>query len=203
MKELTINLTDEQAKFLREFAEKQKPGAKDNASTAHAFHVVENKEFDFIPYSDDLNGFFEDLPLTFTTDCDYDRWWDDETEMISDWYEDRGEDCPIEIKPFSELRYNYFKGLLEEEELITEWSEYFEAYGVKLHAMAWRKTRWEKVAFFFIRDEAKRYMKYQSHNLNEPRVYTYSCGYANDGDFVPFRDLLMSMGAKLVEKVNA
>ncbi|MED3550166.1 hypothetical protein [Cytobacillus praedii] len=68
--------------------------------------------------------------------------------------------------------------------------------------MAWKKHYWEKVAFFFIRDEAKRYMKYQKHNLNEPRVYTYSAGYANYGDFVPFRELLLSIGQQLNQDKN-
>ncbi|QQP10830.1 hypothetical protein FJQ98_16420 [Lysinibacillus agricola] len=46
-------------------------------------------------------------------------------------------------------------------------------------------------------DEAKRYIEYQRHNLRKPRTYTYSAGYSNYGDFVPFRNLLLQMGEQL------
>ncbi|WP_242248863.1 hypothetical protein [Bacillus cereus group sp. BfR-BA-01328] len=42
-------------------------------------------------------------------------------------------------------------------------------------------------------------MKYQAHNLNEPRIYAKGPGYANDGDFIPFRNLLFSIGSELVK----
>lgn len=198
MKELVINLDEKQEKFLKEFAAKHYHGADGNLHTTDAFHVVENKRYHYIPYSWDITDHFSDLPLTFTFDEDYETWYDDETELIKDWYDYcREDDCPIEIKPFSEVSYKYLTGVNGEEELITDINEYFEAYGVKVHAIAWKQHYWEKVAFFFIRDEAKRYMEYQRHNLREPRVYTYSAGYANKGDFVPFRDLLLSIGTQL------
>ncbi|MED3550165.1 hypothetical protein [Cytobacillus praedii] len=82
MKQLTISINEKQEEFLKRFAEKHHDGADDNLHTADAFHVVENKRYDYIPYSSDLNGYFEDLPLTFTYDQDYEVWWDDEIEMI-------------------------------------------------------------------------------------------------------------------------
>lgn len=198
MKEIKVSLKGEQEKFLRIFAEKQYEGADDNLYTGNPIHVVENKRYTYIPYSYDLSGYFEDLPLTFTYDEDYESWYDDETELIQDWYLNcREEDCPIDVKSFSEVYYKYLTGVDGKEELITDFDEYFKAYGVKIHAMAWKKHHWEPEAFFFIRDEAKRYMEYQKHNLTEPRVYTYSPGYANYGDFVPFRDLLLSIGKQL------
>jgi len=198
MKEIKINLTKKQESFLKEFAEKHHEGAHDNHCTCDPLHIVETKRYNYIPYSSDLTGYYDDDTLTFTYDQDYEVWWNDETELIKDYYIDcKEEDCPIEIKPFKEVSYTNFTGVDGEEDLITEWHEYFEAYGIKWHAMAWREYHWEKAAFFFIRDEAKRYIEYQRHNLREPRVYTYSPGYANYGDFVPFRDLLMSIGKQL------
>jgi hypothetical protein len=198
LKEITVALTETQENFLKKFAEKQYEGAEDNLLTANALHVVENKRYFYIPYSSDLTGHFEDLPLTFTYDQDYECWWDNETELIKDYYTDyKEEDCPIEIKPFSEVSYSYFTTVDGEEDYIINWEEYFEAYGIKIHAMAWKKHYWEKAAYFFIRDEAKKYIEYQKHNLTEPRIYTYSAGYANYGDFIPFRDLLMTMGKQL------
>jgi hypothetical protein len=52
-------------------------------------------------------------------------------------------------------------------------------------------------AYFLTRVEAERYVKYQSHNLREPRVYTRSCGYANYGDLQCLYQLLLKMGQQL------
>ncbi|WP_054710787.1 hypothetical protein [Bacillus sp. JCM 19041] len=60
--------------------------------------------------------------------------------------------------------------------------------------MAWAEYEWEDVAFFFIRDEAVKYLKYQSHNLTKRRVYTHGLGYVNHGDMSYFRALLMTLG---------
>lgn len=200
MKQVTVSLTEAQEKFLKEFAEKQYDGAKENVATVSPIHVVENKRFSYIPYSSEIKDHFDELPLTFTSDEDYECWHDDEIELIKDWYENREEECPIEIKPFSEVYRKGITGIDGEEEVICDYHEYFEVYGVKVHAIAWKKEEWEPTAFFFIRDEAKRYIKYQAHNLKQPRIYTYAPGYANYGDFVPFRDLLLSLGKQLTEK---
>ena len=195
MKELTIQLNEKQEKFLKVFAEKQSDEADDNLFTASPIHVVENKRYRYIPYSEDIVDWFGSLPLVFTSDSGYEYWYEDEMELIKDWYEDEDEGCPIEIKPFEfAMSLTDIEGV---ERLITEYTEYFEAYGIKIYGISWREAYWEPEAFFFIRDEAKRYIEYQRHNLSSPRVYTYSPGYANYGDFVPFRDLLMSIGTQL------
>ncbi|WP_283747657.1 hypothetical protein [Bacillus thuringiensis] len=54
-------------------------------------------------------------------------------------------------------------------------------------------------ANFFIKPQAEDYMEYQAHNLNEPRIYAKGPGYANDGDFIPFRNLLFSIGSELIK----
>lgn len=201
--QITVELTDQQEKFLKEFAQKQHNGAEDNRYTGNAFHVVENKRYKYLPYHEDLEDYFTHLPLVFTTDHDYDYWYEDEVELVKEWYlyGSRG-DCPIEIKPFNEIRDGYFVTIEEEKEYISTWNDYFKAYGIEILAMAWKDIYWEQVAFFFILDEAKSYMEYQKHNLREPRVYTYSAGYANQGDFVPFRNLLLKMGEQLNKEDN-
>ncbi|MCU5281097.1 hypothetical protein OCA22_22200 [Bacillus cereus] len=35
--------------------------------------------------------------------------------------------------------------------------------------------------------------------FNTPRIYAKGPGYANDGDFVPFRNLLFTIGSELVK----
>ena len=56
------------------------------------------------------------------------------------------------------------------------------------------------IAYFLTRAEADKYIKYQSHNLREPRVYTRSCGYANYGDLQCLYQLLLKMGQQLNKK---
>lgn len=197
MKKITVTLTEEQEKFLKTFAEKQKAGADDNLFTANALHVVENKVYDLIPYSDEIAHYFEDIPLTFTTDEDYENWFDDETSLIKDWYEFHDTDCPIEIKPYQEVDCCYLIGVDNKKRFITNREQYFMSYGIEIKGIAWKKYHWEKVAYFFIREEAKKYLEYQKHNLREPRIYTYSAGYGNEGDFIPFRNLLMEIGTEL------
>ncbi|CDQ41925.1 hypothetical protein [Virgibacillus salexigens] len=197
MKDLTISISEEQEKFLKQFASKQYSGADDNLITADPFHAVETKQYKYIPYSSDITEFYEDLPLVFTSDDEYDAWFEDETELIRDWYDSRGEDCPIEIKSFSEVDGEEILTADGQEKLIIDYDDYFEAYDIELRAIAWKDYEWKYVASFFILDEAKRYMKYQSHNLCEPRTYTWHPGYQNQGDFVPFRNLLMKIGTQL------
>lgn len=55
------------------------------------------------------------------------------------------------------------------------------------------------IAYFLTRAEAERYVKYQSHNLKEPRVYTRHYGYANSGDLQCLYKLLLRMGQQLNE----
>lgn len=193
--QVTVNLTEQQEKFLKLFAEKHYNGAPDNLYTVYPFHIVETQRYNYTPYSDDIAEYYTGEELVFTTDDDYECWFTDEIELVNDCYSN--EECPIEIKSFEDLQYKDISGVDGEEYFIVNYNDYFEAYGISLKAMAWRKKYYEQVALFFVRDEAKRYMEYQKHNLNEPRVYTYSAGYSNNGDFTHFWDLLMTMGEQL------
>ena len=57
--------------------------------------------------------------------------------------------------------------------------------------------RYRPIAYFLTRAEADKYVKYQSHNLREPRVYTRSCGYSNNGDLQCLYQLLLRIGRQL------
>ncbi|WJE51132.1 hypothetical protein QRE66_17675 [Bacillus cereus] len=197
MKKVTVELTEKQAEFLKLFSEKQYPGAEDNRHTCDAFHVVQKKRDRFIPYSDDISDYFDPDHLKFCVDEDRESWNDDETEAVREHYECIEKECPVEIKSFDDLEYKRVTGVDGEERFIASFDDYFAHYGIETFYMAWIEKEWENVAFFFILEEAKRYQKYQSHNLGKSRVYTYSSGYDNRGDFTHFRDLLMKMGQKL------
>lgn len=201
-KEITFSITSQQELFLKRFAENHYPGAYDNHCTAYPIHFVENKRYHHIPYSEDIKWAYEDEPLVFTFDSDYEHWQNSEVETVREFYECSGEDCSIEIKHFTELDCKDVTSVSGKEIFVTNYNDYFEVYGVKLQAMAWQKEYYEKTALFFVREEAEKYVKYQAHNLNEPRIYTYSSGYANKGDYTHFWDLLMSVGTKLREEVN-
>lgn len=54
-------------------------------------------------------------------------------------------------------------------------------------------------AYFFIKEEAQRYIRYQGHNLNKPRIFADYMGYSNNGEYEHFYDLLMSIGTRLNE----
>lgn len=52
-------------------------------------------------------------------------------------------------------------------------------------------------AYFFSKEEAKKYVEYQSHNLMRPRIYVNYPGYGNEGDWEPFYNLLKDVARQL------
>lgn len=195
---MNIELSIQQQNFLKEFASKHYSGAPDNRYTGDAIHVVETTRTDFIPYFEGSEDFYDgDLNLMVCTDDDYSNWLPVE-EAIHDYYSAWGGTCPIPIIEFDHLMF--MDNVDGEEVLITNYDEYFGAYGVEIKAMSWEKKYREPVAYFLILDQAKAYMEYQRHNLISPRVYTHHMGYDNRGDLPVFRDLLLSMGSQLLEE---
>ncbi|TEB09322.1 hypothetical protein [Pelotomaculum propionicicum] len=195
MKKITINITDEQEKFLKLFAAKHYPGADDNLLTNQPIHVVQDKRYSYIPYSADIEEHMDGLQLVFSYYNNH--WYDSETELVRDYYKDNMPTLPIkEPKSFKELQYqriNYDDKVL----YITDYKDYFEAHGVKDITIAWRDVSYDDIAFFFILEEARRYMQYQKHNLKEPRTYTFSAGYSNKGEYHHFWELLFNIGKQL------
>lgn len=199
--EITINLNEKQEMFLKEFASKHYLGAEDNRMTSDCLHVVENKRERYIPYHEDLWDYYCNLDMKFSRDSDHDAWFDNEIELVND-YLDNYIECRIKVESYEEAYLNTIIGIDGEEHTICNYDDYFKAYGIEYNTVAWIEYYYEPVAYFFILDEAKRYIQYQRHNLSNPRVYTHSAGYSNCGDFVPFRNLLLQMGKQL-NKVNA
>jgi hypothetical protein len=194
---LQIEVNEQQEKFLKKFAAKHYGGAEDNLSTVMPIHVVENMQYEYFPYDADLDDYYSECELVFTSDEDYETWYSDETEMIRDSYEWRGEEAPNSIIPYKDAEYEEITGVDNNNYLITGYKDYFKAYGVRLIEVAWRKPTYSPTAFFFIRDEAKRYIEYQRHNLRKPRIFSYSPGYANYGDYTHFYELLFNIGYQL------
>lgn|GEM_PF-1020976 len=194
--EITIDLNEKQEKFLKEFASKHYEGAIDNLCTRDAFHVVQTKRKNYIPYHEDLTDWFGGLPIEFCADDAHESWYTDEVELVNDHLDDNDIEGANVIS-FDEAYLKDIEGVDGEEHSICSYKDYFEAYRVEVTAISWIQEYYEPVAYFFILDEAKRYIEYQRHNLRFPRTYTYSAGYSNYGDFVPFRNLLLQMGEQL------
>lgn len=60
------------------------------------------------------------------------------------------------------------------------------------------KENWQPKAYFFTKKEAKNYMKYQAHNLRNPRIFTANAGYDNRGDYPILQRLLLRIGEELL-----
>jgi hypothetical protein len=176
-----FEITEQEKKFLAEFAEKQYEGAEDNLGTATPIHIVERAEKIFVEDGSD------------------EIWVDEDRECESyESFEDliaarqkNGESLPS----YSDAKYQNVGDVW-----ISSPKDYCEAY--KLNVRSGRNVEYYKpVAFFFIRDEAVRYKTgYQAHNCSDCRIYTYSPGYSNNGDFPVFRELLMRLGKTILEQ---
>ncbi len=202
MTKVTVELTEKQVEFLKLFSEKQYEDTEDNQYTCDALHVVQKKRYRFIPYSEEISGYFDPDILKFCVDAEYEDWHENETAAVKQRYELIEEECPIEIKTFDDLQYERVIGTDGEERFIMNFDDYFKHYGIENYDIAWVEKEWENVAFFFILEEAKHYLKYQAHNLGKSRIYTYSAGYDNRGDFTHFRNLLLKMGQGLNKESN-
>lgn len=186
-----IELTDQQVKFLKEFAIKQAPGSDDNRCTSMPIHVVQTRRERVVDTD------FEDSDKTCWIICgDCETQFESIKEVVNYYHDD---ECPVEVVDFVE--YEEIKGIDGEEHYICDEEDYFIAYGIPTDYCykCEIKYYYEPVAFFFILDEAKRYMEYQGHNLESPRTYTYGSGYSNCGDYEHFYSLLMKLGKQLNE----
>lgn len=183
---MNIELTEREKQMLSIFAEKQCEGAKDNIGTVTPIHVVERVRTEYV---DTPNG----DTWIWTNDYEY-KAFDNFDDMVAYIREQTKEDYP----EYGDIEY---KDVTKNGEEIWIESEeaYCHAFGIEaFRAIAVQYT--EPVAFFFIRDEAVKYMTdYQKHNCRNCRIYTYGLGYSNKGDLPVFRALLMRMG----ESINA
>jgi len=197
MTKITFELTDKQVELLKEFNSKHYDGAEDNRYTCDAIHVVQRERKGFIPYVDELLDYYDGEDMRYTWDDDYEVWYEKPEELVEDYYDGNGEDCPIEIKPYEEVEYSLITDVYGEEVYIHDEEAYIKAHGINNIHIAFETKEWEDVAFFFILDKAKAYRQYQAHNLGKSRIFTYSMGYDNRGDLPVFRDMLLAMGKQL------
>jgi len=188
VKKIEIELTENQEKFLKIFAEKQYSGAKDNVCTCDPIHCVQQKRYHVFDYDSGLGEYLDEemYEIIFLYDVDDTVEFKTAAKLVEYFYSFEDNEPPSKIVDFDD------SGCFD-------YQDYFEKYKIddEYYRVLFQVAYWEDTAFFWILDEAKEYLKYQKHNLNEPRTYTKSGGYANHGSYVPFRDLLMKIGVQL------
>ena len=186
---MNIELTKREIDFLKEFASKQYDGAKDNVCTRNAIHCVQTKRHYYVDYhygiEDRIDGDMCRMCFVLKED-EYPTEYSPE-EFVEMYYESN--DINKDIEDY-DANYGYD---------LNDCENYFEEHGIfnNEYEILLEIDYWEDVAFFFIRNEAERYLKYQKHNLGKARVYTKSDGYSNYGAFEIFRNLLLRMGEEL------
>lgn len=193
MKNINIELTDEQEYFLKKFAKNHFSGSDQNHCTYKPIHLVQTRRERVIDTDYDSAD-----KVVYVNRDDYEEYYDSVEELVKGYYE--YDKCPIEIVSFDEAyKQDEFIGTDGEEYVIAEDDDYLEAYGIDtdIYYKVNTEYHYETVAYFFSLDEAKRYIEYQGHNLDNPRTYTVGMGYSNRGEYEPFWDLLMSIGTKL------
>ncbi len=182
MREITLQVTLQQEKWLKHFAEFQKEGAHDNLGTFKPIHLVQTRDERFI---------FDD------GECGDETAWFDCREG-NDYR--TPEDLLIaygitDFIPYENALYDEVN-----EEIISNEDDYFRAYGINSIKKVSVEYNWRTVSYHFTLQSAKDYIQYQSHNLKRPRTYTVAPGYANKGDYEPFFDFLMAAGTSLLEQ---
>jgi len=197
MREITIRLTKEQERYLKEFASKHYSGSDDNLCTSQPLHLVETQ----IERVIDPDHQDPDKVIYFVPDSYQD--YETMQELIEAYYEHQGEECPIEIVDYdTAYDADEFIGADGEEWVITDEDDYLLAYGIPEDFYYKRNIcfDYKTAAVFFILDEARKYKEYQGHNLTNPRTYTIGAGYANHGEYHHFWELLFGIGKQLNEE---
>lgn len=184
-RKLEIELTEAQEKFLKKFYEDHHIGSKKNLATYMPIHVVENKEYIYIPYNPDYTV---DGHICFVEDGEH--VYHDIDELTEVWNENTDEE--YNIPRFSEVAHEEVNDVY-----IVDEEDYLNAFDIENVEAFLAVDKYRPVAFFFIREEAEKYLQYQGHNLNKPRVYTYSPGYSNYGEYEHFFKLLQDIGKQL------
>lgn len=194
MSEITISLTDEQEKFLKEFSAKHFSGSKDNVCTNHPLHTVQTQDTRVVDPD------HEDPDKVSYFASEWGEEYETMQELIKAYYKHEYRECPIEIVDFQEAYdADEFIGVDGDGYVILDENDYLEAYGIPkdFHYKVNTVFDYRTVAVFFILDEAKKYMEYQSHNLTNPRTFTIDAGYANKGEYHHFWELLFNIGKHL------
>lgn len=194
MREITIRLTEEQEKYLKLFASKHYSGSVDNLCTNQPLHLVQTQTERVVDPD------YEEPDKVSYCVPDWAEDYETMQELIKAYYEYQGEECPIEIVDYDEAyEADEFIGADGEEWVITDEDDYLSAYGIPEDFYYKQNICFDyrTEAVFFILDEARKYKEYQGHNLTNPRTYTIGAGYANNGEYHHFWELLFGIGEKL------
>lgn len=181
---IELDLQDKELiEFLKTFSDNHKPGSKDNLCTDRPIHLVQTKRYEILPYDEDVVCDWLDWEECFLDGYDNDE-FEDEVELVKSFGE---HDNP---RTFLDLYSDWTLA-------INTYDDYFKYYEIVDVTHCMKKSYWETKAYFLIREEAEKYIKYQSHNLGECRIYTDSHGYSNNGEWTKFYDLLLDIGDKV------
>lgn len=198
MSNITIALTPAQEKFLKLFAERHYPGAFDNLATDIPIHVVQNTEIIYIPVNEDYAEDETESVVFSSTMFSNDEKFKSPEDLVTAYYKD--EQSPIKIRTYKETKDKPIIGVDGETHYIYSYAKYFGAYGIEAYGIDYVYKSMHDVAFFFILNEAQRYIEYQAHNLKEPRIFSFAPGYGNEGEYRHFYELLRNIGTILLEQ---
>lgn len=187
-KKLEIELTTAQEKFLKKFNEDHYMGSEKNLATYMPIHVVETLDYTYIPYNWNLEDYSLDGHICFVEDGE--NVYDDIDDLTKAWNDNTDEEYHIPY--YKDVEDQRIDGIY-----INCEQDYINAYQIENVETCYALENYKPAAFFFIREEAEKYKEYQAHNLNKPRVYTYSPGYANCGEYTHFFELLQNIGKQL------
>ena len=169
--EIKLNITDEQVKFLKQFAANHYPGAKDNLGTDRPLHLVQTEYTERVYDDGECGDYIEYANL----EDDSGKTYTDPREVVIAYgcYDD-----PNNVPDYDSAHLHGIDG-----KIIHDVNDYFETYGITDEIIRYSVIRkYQTVAYFFTRQNAQKYIKEQSR------------GYANDDEYMHFYDLLLKIG---------
>lgn len=188
--DVEIKLSDEEAMFLSTLALNHYENSPENLGTRKPIFLVQTQEKRVV--NSDIE---EPDEVKFVVNDWYDdNKFDSLEEIVRAYYKDKK--CPIEIVSFDKAYGSAsFTDIEGERVWLFDRSDYLKAYGIELDiSEVGYCYEYKTVAYFLIKEEAERYREYQSHNLNNPRIYAVGSGYHNQGEYDCFYNLLMKLG---------
>lgn len=190
--QIILDITEEQAKYLKQFAENQHEGAHDNLGTHKPLHIVQT-QVTHIVHDGGESG-----TKAYLYSWNEDRVFKSPEELVhavlpelsSKW---KGRD----ITPYEQaLALGHIDN---DSSCVTDEESYFLAYGIEDVQIVSLVHDWGNVSYHFTLAEAKKYKEDQWYNLNNPRTYTVGPGYSNYGDYEPLWDTLMQAGMEVIK----
>jgi len=179
-----IQLTDEDYTMLKELCNLRK--TQDNRSTRNPIWLVQTQEYrvcnpDYSQYKYVLHD--EEGNLIKPTDN-----FESFKSQVREYIEESRDD--IDFK--DEEKYgDYSFEKTYDFETIIEWIENYRIAELNYSCFFVQTIEhyYRTVAYFLTDKEAKKYLKYQAHNLTNPRTYVDYCGYSNLGYLPKVMDL--------------